>query len=147
MTDEDRVIEPGHDGVLKVLRGAGDEPYKEGAPDNFIGAVRVYSVSELLGTEEIRIRLVRFTAGARTRPHRHSRDQLLSFIDGPGIVAVDGGEDQRIEPGEFVLLPGGTVHMHGAAADAPTSHISMMRSIDSDFESEIPPAWQRYRLE
>jgi quercetin dioxygenase-like cupin family protein len=135
---------PEHGASLKVIRGSDEEPHVTGAPDKFIGDVRVYSVSELLGTEEVRIRLVRFDAGARTRPHRHSRDQLLCFLDGPGIVAVAGGEDQRIEAGQYVLLPGGTVHMHGATADAPTSHISMMVFIDSDFESDLPASWQRF---
>ncbi len=132
------------DGSLSVLRGGADDPHIKGSPDNFIGDVDVYSVSESLGTEQTRIRLVRFTPGARTRPHRHSKDQLLFFIGGPGIVAVDGGGDQRIEAGEFVLLPGGHVHMHGATEDAPTSHISMMVSIDSDFAMELPEAWRRY---
>ncbi len=130
---------------LKVVSGSGEEPYVQASHSQFIGDARVYSISESLGTEQVRIRLVRFAPGARTRPHRHSRDQLLCFLDGPGIVAVDGGDDQRIEAGQYVLLPGGTVHMHGATADTPTSHISMMVSIDSDFESEISPAWQRFR--
>ena len=54
-------------------------------------------------------------------------------------------EDQIIGEGEFVLLPGGVVHMHGATADAPTTHISMMLSIDSDFETDIPASWERFR--
>jgi quercetin dioxygenase-like cupin family protein len=129
----------------EVFRGDDDEPHVKGAAHQFIGDVAVYSVSEALGTEQTRIRLVRFTPGSRTRPHRHSKDQLLFFTGGPGIIAVDGGEDQRIEPGEFVLLPGGRMHMHGATDDAATTHISMMVSIDSDFESPIPDSWQRYR--
>ena len=128
-----------------VFRGSDDEPHVKAAAHQFIGDAYVYSVSEALGTEQTRIRLVRFTPGARTRPHRHSKDQLLFFLDGPGIIAVDGGPDQVIEPGQFVLLPGGAMHMHGATEGAPTSHISMMVSIDSDFESAIPAAWQHYR--
>lgn len=135
----------GASGPREVFRGDAGEPHVKGAAHQFIGDAAVYSVSEALGTEQTRIRLVRFSPGSRTRPHRHSKDQLLFFTDGPGIIAVDGGEDQRIEPGQFVLLPGGTMHMHGATDDAPTTHISMMVSIDSDFEGEIPASWQRYR--
>jgi quercetin dioxygenase-like cupin family protein len=131
--------------ILKVIRGAGEEPYKQGAPDQFIGDAKAYSVSEQLGTEQTKIRYVRFAPGARARPHRHSKDQLLCFLGGPGIIAVDGGDDQLIQDGEFVLLPGGVMHMHGATDDAPTSHISMMSSIDSDFQSPIPARWERYR--
>jgi quercetin dioxygenase-like cupin family protein len=130
---------------LKVIRGTEDEPYKQASAEQFIGEAKVYSVSELLGTEETKIRYVVFSPGARARPHRHSRDQLLCFQGGPGIVAVDGGEDQIVQAGEFVLLPGGTMHMHGATDDGPTTHISMMLSIDSDFESPVPPQWERYR--
>jgi quercetin dioxygenase-like cupin family protein len=138
----DRAVENAR---LGVFREADDSSPVRGDPAKFIGDVRVHSVSEHLGTEQTRIRLVRFTSGARTRPHRHTKDQLLYFIDGPGIVAVDGREDQRIEANEFVMLPAGVVHMHGATDDAPTSHISMMVSIDSDFDTGIPHSWQRYR--
>ncbi len=127
------------------MRGSNDEPFVQARADQFIGSARVYAVSEMLGTEQTRIRYVVFEPGARARPHRHSKDQLLCFHGGPGIVAVDGGRDQRIEEGEFVLLPGGVVHMHGATDDAPTTHISMMLSIDSDFQSAIPAGWEPYR--
>jgi len=133
------------DDRLGLFRGLEEEPHIKANPNKFLGDARIYSVSELLGTEEIRVRLVRFEPGARTRPHRHSRDQLLCFLDDPGIVALAGGTDQRIEAGEYVLLPGGVVHMHGATFDAPTSHISMMVSIDSDFDSDIPDSWQHFR--
>jgi quercetin dioxygenase-like cupin family protein len=130
---------------LQVIRGSEDEPYRQAPPEQFFGDARVYSVSELLGTEQTRIRYVVFSPGARTRPHRHTKDQVLCFHGGPGIVAIDGSEDQIIGDGEFVLLPGGVVHMHGATADAPTTHISMMLSIDSDFETDIPASWERFR--
>lgn len=130
---------------LKVLRGTEDEPHRQAPSEQFIGQATVYSVSELLGTEQTKIRYVVFGPGARTRPHVHSKDQLLCFHGGPGVAAIDGGEDQIIEPGEFVLLPGGIVHMHGATADAPTTHISMMQSIDSDFDIPLPPQCERYR--
>lgn len=131
---------------LRVVRGTEDEPHRKAPVEQFIGDATVYSVSELLGTEQTKVRYVAFGPGARTRPHRHSRDQLLCFHGGPGIVAVDGGEDQVLEPGEFVLLPGGVVHMHGATADAPTTHISVMQSIDSDFDLPLAPQWERYRV-
>jgi quercetin dioxygenase-like cupin family protein len=139
------VTESEPDRTLKVIRGTEDEPHRKAPPEQFIGEARVHPVSELLGTEQTRIRYVVFQPGARARPHRHSKDQLLCFHGGPGIVAVDGGEDQIVQEGEFVLLPGGVVHMHGATAGAPTTHISVMLSIDSDFETDIPASWERFR--
>ena len=139
------MTDSGPDRTLKVIRGTEDEPHRKAPPEQFIGEATVYSVSELLGTEQTRIRYVVFEPSARTRPHRHSKDQLLCFHGGPGVVAVDGGDDQVIGEGEFVLLPGGVVHMHGATADAPTTHISMMLEIDSDFDTGIPAGWERFR--
>lgn len=130
--------------TLRTPRADEIESFVIGRGDQFIGRARVYSVSEDLGTEEVRIRAVYFDAGARTRPHSHSFDQLLFFVEA-GIVAIDGGADQPVGAGRYVLLPGGAVHMHGASDARPAVHISMMRQIDSDFVSPIPPAWSRFR--
>lgn len=119
-------------------------PYRDVDDSQFIGHARVHSVSEGMGTSETAVRAVFFEAGARSRPHRHSADQLLYFVQG-GIVAIDGGDDQPVPSGEFVLLPGGVCHMHGAGPDAPAMHISVMREIDSDFASDIPEAWHHLR--
>ena len=76
------MTEPGPDHRLPVIRGTDDEPHRKAPPEQFIGDARVHSVSELLGTEQTRIRYVVFEPGARTRPHRHSKDQLLCFHGG-----------------------------------------------------------------
>ena len=61
------------------------------------------------------------------------------------MVAVDGGPDEVVAPGQYVLLPGGRAHMHGATDNAPAVHISIMSHIDSDFECPIPESWESYR--
>jgi quercetin dioxygenase-like cupin family protein len=132
--------------TLPTPFGDAIEPGRVGPPEHFTGRARIYSISEGLGTEELRIRAVYFDAGTRARPHLHSCDQLLYFVEG-GIVALDGGPDQRVESGRYVLLPAAIVHMHGAADDAPAVHISMMREIDSDFDAPIADAWKRYRAD
>lgn len=119
-------------------------PYRDVDDSQFIGNARVHSVSEGMGTSETAVRAVFFEAGARSRPHRHSADQLLFFVEA-GIVAIDGGDDQAVPSGHLVLLPGGVCHMHGAGPDAPAMHISVMREIDSDFASGIPAAWEHLR--
>jgi quercetin dioxygenase-like cupin family protein len=125
---------------LPVLDPGDIVPFRDVDPSQFIGAARVHSVSEGMGTDETAVRYVTFEPGTRTRPHRHSRDQLLYFVEA-GIVAVDGGEDVPVGAGQLVLLPGGVCHMHGAGPDAPAAHLSIMREIDSDFETDIPAAW------
>jgi quercetin dioxygenase-like cupin family protein len=61
------------------------------------------------------------------------------------VVAIDGGEDQRVEPGTAVLLPGGLVHMHGAADDGFAWHLSIMVGTHGDFDCPIPEAWTKWR--
>jgi quercetin dioxygenase-like cupin family protein len=120
-------------------------PARESDPSQFIGKARIHSVSEAMGTEQTKVRYVVFEPGARSRPHTHPFDQLLHYLQ-PGIVAIDGSDDIPVAAGEVVLLPAGVPHMHGATPDAPSSHLSIMRDIQSsDFAVPIPPHWQRYR--
>jgi quercetin dioxygenase-like cupin family protein len=105
----------------------------------------VRRIHSALGTEAAHINAVYLEAGARSRPHSHSFDQILLYVSGSGVIAVDGGDDQRVEEGEFVLLPGGVAHMHGASEDGPACHISLMRDVDMDFDCPIPEAWTRWR--
>ena len=127
-----------------AVRGEEAEPRVEGRPDQFLGRAEAHHVSEAIGTQEVMVRHVLFEPGARTRPHSHSCDQLLYWLE-PGIVAVGAGEDQPVAAGEYVLLPANVPHMHGAGPDAPARHISIMRAIDSDFGVPIPDEWRRYR--
>ena len=74
--------------------------------------------------------IVQFGAGARTRTHRHSSDQLLYVVAGIGKVGTADGE-QVISAGDFVLVPAGEDHWHGAAdTGSPMSHITVT-AIDS----------------
>lgn len=123
-------------------------------PARFAGHATIHHIARALGTGEVRVNVLFFDAGARTRPHAHPYDQLLYYTQGVGVVAQDGGEDQRIEEGEFVLLPAGRVHMHGAASDGPAVHISIMCQSDnaadhnrpvSNWNMSVPEAWRRWR--
>jgi quercetin dioxygenase-like cupin family protein len=93
----------------------------------------------------MQVNVLHFEAGSRSKPHSHSRDQLLYYVAGRGVVAVDGGEDQFVEAGEFALLPAGVAHMHGAADEGPAVHISIMDQVDNDLACQIPDAWRSWR--
>jgi quercetin dioxygenase-like cupin family protein len=105
----------------------------------------VRRVNEGLGTDALHINAVYLEAGVRSRPHSHSFDQILLYVSGTGVVAIDGGEDQRVETDEFVLLPAGVAHMHGATDEGPACHISLMRDVDMDFDCPIPEQWASWR--
>lgn len=105
----------------------------------------VRRVHEALGSDELQVNVVYLDPGARSLPHSHSHEQILLYLSGSGIVALAGGEDQRVESGEFALLPAGVAHMHGASDDGPACHVSIMREVDMDFECPIPASWTRWR--
>src|SRR5579863_252436 len=111
------------DGVEPLLRERG-APYFIGVPP----AVR--PIHQALGTGDFQVNVVSFEADTRSRPHVHTTDQVLYYVSGTGVVALAGGADQRVEAGEFVLLPAGVVHLHGASADGPAVHISITREVE-----------------
>ena len=102
-------------------------------------------VNQELGTDDVLINYLFFEPGVRSRPHTHSHDQILFYVTGRGVVAMDGGEDQIVEAGEFVLLPANIPHMHGATDDGPAAHISLMTDVDMDFDCPIPESWASWR--
>ena len=75
---------------------------------------------------DINLGVIQFGAGARTRMHRHTGDQLLYVVSGIGKVGTDG-EEHVISVGDFVLIPAGEDHWHGAAdTGSPMSHLSIL---------------------
>jgi quercetin dioxygenase-like cupin family protein len=112
----------------------------------WIGQGRNYLLSQALETNEVEFNALALEAGTRTRPHTHTADQLIYCIRGAGVVAVDGGEDERVEEGECVMLPAGLLHMHGAASDGPVFAITALRGgFTTDFDCAVPTAWERFR--
>ena len=72
--------------------------------------------------------VVQFGAGARTKTHRHSSDQMLYVVAGIGKVG-DGSGAHQISVGDFVLIPADADHWHGAAdTGSPMSHLAITRS-------------------
>lgn len=111
----------------------------------FAGRTTMRFITQALATDSVSVNVVDFKAGARSRPHSHDSDQLVIYLSGEGIVAVDGGADQAVGPGVFVLLPAGLPHMHGASEAGPARHISIMPTGHAtDFDCPIPPAWKQW---
>jgi quercetin dioxygenase-like cupin family protein len=121
-------------------------PVSESRTDRYVGAPATrMPISAPIGAERVYMIALSHEAGARVRPHTHTEQQILHFIRGAGIVAVDGGEDQRIEAGGYVCLPAGVSHMHGAADDEATCYVAIIAAGDaSTFEAPVPDAWRRW---
>lgn len=80
-------------------------------------------VDERLG-RALRLGLVRFHAGARTRWHTHSFEQGLVITEGKGIVATEEAE-HLVEAGDVVFVPAGEKHWHGGTEATAMAHVSI----------------------
>lgn len=130
---------------IRIIRPT-DAPSSPGAAIGFTAPIAIHRVGAALGTDDVQVNALYFGAGERSRPHIHPWDQVLYYPLGTGVVAIGGGEDQLVEPGSFVVLPGNVVHMHGAADGGPAWHISMMGQSSTSYDMEVPAAWRRWVL-
>jgi len=75
--------------------------------------------------KDMTVSMVHFAAGARTKPHRHSGDQVLYVTSGIGRVGA-GTEEHTVASGDCVVIPAGELHWHGAGdTGSPMSHIQV----------------------
>jgi quercetin dioxygenase-like cupin family protein len=74
--------------------------------------------------ESLRIGLVRFDAGGRTKWHTHTFEQGLVIVEGKGIVATEAGEEV-VEAGDVVVIPLGEKHWHGGTETTGMAHLSI----------------------
>jgi 4-carboxymuconolactone decarboxylase len=110
---------------MKILRASeGETAERTGAPI-FMGQVHGRTLPQ---SEHLNAAIVSFAAGARTRLHRHTSDQLLYIVSGIGKVGDHDGE-HVVSVGDTVLIPANTDHWHGAGdTGSPMSHLTVQRS-------------------
>jgi quercetin dioxygenase-like cupin family protein len=73
------------------------------------------------------VSFIHFPAGVRNKFHTHTSDQILIVTEGKGTIATDQ-EEQEISVGDFVYIPKGEKHHHGASAESRMTHISITSS-------------------
>jgi quercetin dioxygenase-like cupin family protein len=121
---------------MKIARIDREQALRENAdPTSFDGDVRVQRLVGLEQTKEVEVLVVYFSAGARTRPHVHVRDQVLQIVEGQGIVATET-EKQVVNPGDVITITAGTWHWHGATRDTAMCHISIKQPGSTDWQVE-----------
>ena len=84
-------------------------------------------------SRDLEIIAVFFENGARTRPHAHSTDQVLTCVEGQCIVA-DETERRHLAPGEYSFTPAGHWHWHGAVPGESACHISIRKPGPTNWE-------------
>ena len=108
----------------------------------FAGKVRTRMLVGKDQSQELELLAVYFSAGARTRPHVHEKDQVLHFSEGRGIVATES-EIKICTVGDIVTIPGGTWHWHGATREEAAAHISIRQPGGTNWQVE-PKNWSEY---
>ena len=102
--------------------------------DRFVeGVVRPRTLVGADQSQELRVQFAHFDAGGRNLFHTHGFDQALLITDGEGIVATDDTE-RRVAAGDFVLVPAGERHWHGATNATSMSHLAFGIPGSSDFD-------------
>jgi quercetin dioxygenase-like cupin family protein len=81
----------------------------------FTGEVNTHAFAGEDVAERLRLNLVKFSPGARTRWHRHTFEQGLIITEGRGIVATEEHE-HVVEAGDVVIVYA-EEHWHGATDD------------------------------
>jgi len=108
---------------VKVLRSNEGDSVNRTGDAIFEGEVRARILAE--GSKDINGSIVQFAAGARTKFHTHTHDQLLLVLSGIGKVG-DREHTHVIGTGDSVLISAGTEHWHGAGdTGSPMSHLSI----------------------
>ena len=113
--------------MVNVLRTSEIEQ-KERAGGLFKGRVTVQPVLDA-DSSALRTNIINFDKGAVNVFHVHDVDQVLYVTKGEGIIATEK-EEIRIRPGDFVVIPAGEKHWHGATATTGMSHIAIQEKLD-----------------
>lgn len=110
---------------VRILRSNEGETENRTGNAIFIGDVYGRNLAE--GSSDVGASIVQFAAGARTKMHRHTSDQVLVVLSGIGKVG-DAQHEYVIGAGDTALIAAGTDHWHGAGdTGSPMSHISITR--------------------
>lgn len=116
---------------MEITRGC-EEPAVDGPDENFTGSVRIDPLFEARDEARAIGVSVTFEPGARTAWHTHPLGQRLVVTSGCGLVQREGGEIERIRPGDVVWFPPGEKHWHGATPDNAMTHIAIQEEQDGE---------------
>ena len=109
---------------MKVIKTSDVAPDIETTDLFYGGGVRRQRLVNEKLSKTIRVMVVNFDPGAKTRWHVHTFDHALYVIEGKGIVATEQ-EEHVFEPGMTAFVSAGEKHWQGAAADSSFSFVAI----------------------
>jgi quercetin dioxygenase-like cupin family protein len=106
-----------------IIRHANERRVAPGKASNFTGEASGDSV--LPATDGVIINTVTFAPGARTHWHHHEHGQILRVDAGYGLICTHGQRPEPIRTGDWIWIPPGERHWHGAAPDGFLTHTAI----------------------
>jgi 4-carboxymuconolactone decarboxylase len=113
-----------------IVTRSGSRAVRPAPAENFTGGVHVEMLFEALDPSHASGGSVTFEPGARTAWHSHPGGQILIVTAGTGRVQRWGDPIQEIRAGDVVRIAAGQKHWHGAAPNAPMTHIAITEHRD-----------------
>jgi quercetin dioxygenase-like cupin family protein len=120
---------------MHVSKGKDANPQRT-MRDMFTGGVHQHPHIDEAHGKSLRINLVRFDPGGRTKWHTHEFEQGLIVLEGKGIVATEQ-QEHVIEPGDVIVIPEGEKHWHGATETTGMAHFSINQAGESGAVSHV----------
>ena len=109
---------------MKVFQ-ASHHPASPVDPQNFTGRASMARIDRLSNEPTVNMYRVTFEPSARTAWHAHSGVQLLLVIEGRCRVQKVGDPVYEVAAGGAIRIEPGERHWHGAAPDAPMTHLAL----------------------
>lgn len=106
-----------------IIRHANTERSVPGKASQFTGDALGDSI--LPATDGIIINQVSFSPGSRTHWHEHESGQILLVVSGYGLICSEGESPRTLRPGDWVWIPAGERHWHGAGPDSYLTHTAI----------------------
>lgn len=113
-----------------VISRAGSRPVTLGSPKFFTGSAQVEELFSADPPSRVSGGIVTFASGSRGAWHTHPFGQILVITAGVGRVQREGGPIQEVHAGDIVRIGPQVKHWHGAAPDAPMTHIAIQDNLD-----------------
>lgn len=101
-----------------------------GPADWFSGEAFIQPLLSANDSPTQRSAVVSFAAGVRTAWHTHPRGQMIYVVSGICHAQREGGEVERLVPGDAAWFAPNEKHWHGAAPGRPMVHLAVQEADD-----------------
>jgi quercetin dioxygenase-like cupin family protein len=112
---------------MKTIRGL-EGKAQRGPAEWFSGETWIQPVLSADDSPTQRSAVVSFAAGARTAWHTHPLGQMIFVLSGLCEAQREGGEIERLTPGDAAWFAPNEKHWHGAAPSRPMVHLAVQEA-------------------